>query len=415
MQILAYLISPLHCIAAVAAARAIGGEGQVRITCAVHWPGADAARAGELGDIIGRMTADMPEVASVRIVTSDALTAIVGRADVDAAAAELRDLCGGAAFDAIFYSHDVVGEFYRALAAAYPQARRVCYGDGLGIVYEREHHLSFLTRKASGQPAEGGTRRAATLRRLARRLFGRRTSEDGPAAQETPVGDDRGFGRAPAQPHAAALILPVDQSGRFLGDMPLTVVPREIARAVVDRAAASCTALRDHVEDLLAACGDRRRYLLLTENSAEGGFMTFVRDVEMYCATIRAACPAGSAVILKSHPGETLPRNEAIRERLGQDYTLVAFDPRFKRYPIELAPRLVGACTPICMSYPALSLKYLYDVDVIQPMDDAFIERWYPERVWDSYKNAITLYERPLARLPGWDGRSLLWSGAWEA
>ena len=54
--------------------------------------------------------------------------------------------------------------------------------------------------------------------------------------------------------------------------------------------------------------------------------------------------------------------------------------------------RLVRACTPICMSYPTLSIKYLFDVDVIQPTDEAFIEKWYPERFWRSYKNGLSLY-----------------------
>lgn len=410
MQILAYLISPLHCIAAVAAAKALHGDAPVRITCAVHWPGADAERTAELCAIFRRMTAEMPEVDACLAVEGDALAAIVGRPDAAAAAAEMRALCGAAAYDEIYYAHDVVGEFYRALAQAYPQARRVCYGDGMGIVYEREHHLSFLSRKTAAQAAPGGGYRAS-WRRIAKRLLGRGRPRGGGDAGQ-PVGPPS-FGRAPP-PHHAALILPVDQSGRFLRDVPLTVVPRGVARAVLDRAVAGCTALQEHVEALLAASGNRQRYLLLTENSAEGGFIDFDREVAMYCAVVRAVCPLGSAVILKSHPGETLPRNEALRANLGGDYEVMAFDPRFKRYPIELAARLVGACVPICMSYPALSLKYLYDVDVIQPMDDAFVERWFPERVWDSFKNAVTLYERPLARLAGWDRKSLLWSGAWE-
>ncbi len=90
---------------------------------------------------------------------------------------------------------------------------------------------------------------------------------------------------------------------------------------------------------------------------------------------------------------------------------MVEIDPRFKRYPIELAVRLVRECTVICMSYPRLSLKYLYDIDVIQPMDEAFIERWFPPRFWHSSKNSVALYEKPLERLSVWDGHNVLWSG----
>ena len=63
------------------------------------------------------------------------------------------------------------------------------------------------------------------------------------------------------------------------------------------------------------------------------------------------------------------------------------------------------------MSYPVLSLKYLYDIDVIQPMDSEFIEKWFPKWTWASYKNSLSLYSEPLKRLSSWDGMSILWSG----
>ena len=96
---------------------------------------------------------------------------------------------------------------------------------------------------------------------------------------------------------------------------------------------------------------------------------------------------------------------------LGDLYQVVELKKRFKRYPIELWKELVQTCTVICMSYPALSLKYLYDVDVIQPMDDRFIEKWFPEWTWASYKNASSLYMKPLEMLPTWNGADALWTG----
>jgi hypothetical protein len=179
-----------------------------------------------------------------------------------------------------------------------------------------------------------------------------------------------------------------------------------------ERGASGCADFTQYIDSLLARCGTRQKYLLLTENNAEGSFLTFENDVEMYCAVVRESCAPNSVIILKAHPGESLPRNDAIRAGLGGDFEVLEVDPRFKRYPIELAVRLVRECTVICMSYPRLSLKYLYGVDVIQPMDDAFIERWFPRQFWRSYKNAVMLYERPFERLSSWDGRSVLWSGA---
>lgn len=131
----------------------------------------------------------------------------------------------------------------------------------------------------------------------------------------------------------------------------------------------------------------------------------------MYCSIIREQCAPGSVIFLKSHPAEMLPRNERIGEKLAGEYKIVELDSKFKRYPIELWKDLVLNSTIICMSYPVLSLKYLYDIDVVQPMDHAFIEKWFPEWTWRSYKNSLSLYMEPLKNLATWDGKSVLWSG----
>lgn len=63
------------------------------------------------------------------------------------------------------------------------------------------------------------------------------------------------------------------------------------------------------------------------------------------------------------------------------------------------------------MFYPVLSLKYLYDMSVIQPMTNLVIEKYFASSLWDSYKNAIELNMAPLGRLENWDGKSLLYEG----
>jgi hypothetical protein len=241
----------------------------------------------------------------------------------------------------------------------------------------------------------------------------------GRAAAETASAElaKQPFGLSGVRPHAAALILPIDQSGEFLRHVRLQVIPRDQVLRVLEEISAGCVSLQAHVQDLVEQTGRRSRrvFLLMTENNAEGNFMPFDREVEMYCSVVQSHCPAGSVVVLKSHPGEVLPRNEAIRARLSDTYEIVEFSAVLKRYPIELAGDLVRHCVLICMSYPTLSLRYLFGLDVIQPMDEAFIERWFPEPYWGSYKNALALYNEPLRRLSSWDGRSVLWRGTAEA
>jgi hypothetical protein len=378
------------------------------LTLAVHWPGGSADQISELHQVVKDMTAGLDSVEACIALPDEILLPLVGRADAEAAARELRSLFAGD-FEEIYYAHDVIGVFYAMLSQSYPEARRICFGDGLGIVYERHYHLSFLgVDTAKSEPASTPGKGSSWQRAL-RRLLGIARGVAGNSAQ---AASEAPFGLGSIPPHEAALILPVDQSGEFLRHVSLKVVPKELALQVLGDVSAQCAALSRHVDDLLHGRGSARKFLLMTENNAEGAFMTFERDVEMYCAIIEQHCAPGSVVYLKSHPGETLPRNEAIRACIGHKYELVEFDRRFKRYPIEFAARLVNECVPICMSYPVLSLKYLFDRDVIQPTDDAFIEQWYPEKYWASYKNALSLYMEPLMSLSSWDGTGLLWSGS---
>jgi hypothetical protein len=400
MRVLAYVISPVHVIGAVAAARSIHPTAPVRITIAVYWPGVPAEQVEEIAAIVRQMANPLSDVDACMVVTGERADSFERQAEVDPGAAR-RGLFGDTDFAEIYYAHDVVGRFYQALAMAFPHARRICYGDGLGNVYQRDYHLGLLrdptdgSEKGEREPRRGWWRNClASLRRCVR------SAEPVRAIPSQ------------FQPDAAALILPVDQSGGFLRDVQLTVVPRATALQLFEHGAAGCTDFIAHIDDLLARHAGRTKYLLLTENNAEGHFLAFDKDVEMYCAVVRDFCAPDSVIILKAHPGESLPRNEAIRASLGGDFEVVEIDPRFKRYPVELAVSLVRECKVICMSYPRLSLKYLYGIDVIQPMDDAFIERWFAPQFWRSYKNAVTLYEKPLERLAGWDGRGVLWAGA---
>jgi len=434
VEIIAYLISPIHLIDALGAAKALHGDRPLRVSVWVHWPYAELAQVEQLLGVIATMSSRMPEVVSAQPITTEMLSGVMGRPDAAVAASELRVRLGSESFDEIYYSHDVVGEFFWALAEAYPGARRICFGDGLGIVYQRKYHLEVSyppvdengeplpprlddeddhVPPAAIEPVAPPVVKPSGIARLLKWFSGANATDAAPVAPPgvVPEPPSAPFGTTAVKPHIAGLILPVDQSGRFLRGVELRTVPKGVVLDLIDQAAAGCTDFLAHTEAILADCGDRPKFLLITENNAEGECITFEREIEMYCSIVRERAPAGSAIILKSHPGETLPRNEALTAELQNDYAVFRIDPGFKRYPIELAKRLLHESQPICMSYPTLSLKYLYDIDVMQPMDDAFIERWFPKRFWPAYKNSLLLYDEPLKRLKDWDGRSLLWQG----
>lgn len=391
----AYVISPIHVLSVLSAVRTRHGEGGARITLLSQWPGLDESSGRDLADVIRTLTRSSPEIDRVVLLQQQEMTAILESRSPSAAARRFRAwLADGA--DEIYYPHDVVGQVWQLMALAFSRAARICFGDAMGQVFERDVHLGLLgIAPVPRQPSRHGLKEAVALVRR---------------ALTRPPGKRQPLQLPDARPHEAVLILPVDQSGRFLDGIPLTVCPAEVVRGVLEECRSASVELNRYIDDTLALYENRPRLLLLTENWAEGNFISFDAEVDLYARFAEAHCPDGGVVIVKPHPGETLPRGEALRSRLEPRLRVVETEARFRRYPIELWVRMVRECRILSTAYPVLSLKYLYNIDVIQPMDESVIERSFPDWVKTSLKNTTALNMKPLARLAQWDGKSVLWS-----
>jgi len=411
MRVIAYVASPLHVLSALAAIKTFHREQPVSVTLAVNYPTASSALLEELHGIAAVMTDRMPGVDACIAVPNEMLAALAGRTDVDAAARDFRAQLGLRDFSELYYFHDVMGVFFAMLAQSYPRARRIAFGDTLGVVFERKFHLSqFGIEVPESIATPDPARNQVTFWERLRAAVARK-----PAPTDQEYYTDLStlpFGTPGILPHAAALILPTDESGKLLSRIPWAVVQKKLVLELLDALISRCTALSEHVDKLLAGRESDRKYLLMTENNAEAQFLTFERDIEMYCAIIERHCVPKSVIFLKGHPAERLPRYDALRAKIGHKFDLVDFGERFKRYPVEFATRLVRECIPICMAYPTLSLKYLHGVDVIQPMDRAFIEAWYPQKLWDYLDKANQMMVVPTQRLATWNGAETLWNGA---
>jgi hypothetical protein len=391
LNIVGFVHSPLNLLAAVAAFRTLDHGSLVRITLAICWPGVSREILKELTKVVRKILSEMPETITL-IEFSDHDLAELGPTT-------LTSEMNCQYVDQIYYPHDISGPLYINFCCAYPDAERVCYGDALGNVYERHVHLGLIS---SGTDQGAITDNSSgCLRSLFRRVRNYVCSDKNPVADNV----------VHFPPHKAVLVLPVDQSGHFLDGVELVVCKKETIQQVIKEAAFACHELESYLSALCDLYRGRECYLLLTENHAESGLIDFRSEIDMYVEAITGCCSSGSVVFLKSHPGETLPRNAALAEALTDQFEIVELDSQFKRYPIELWYQLIYTCHIICMSYPILSLKFLYGVDVIQPMDDLFIERWFPKRAWVSYKNSVSLYREPLLRLDSWDQTSVLWAG----
>lgn len=336
----------------------------------VQLPGASTETLSEMLAIIRELVQGYPGVECVE-----------GLTDSQVSTSLLQELLGPN-FDELYYSHDSTGTICRQLVHAYPGARPICTGDAFGIVYPADFLAAYHMQKSI----------AATLKKWGKKFLG-----------ETSC--------APITPSCAVLVLPVDPSGRGLRDIEWVCCPKNDFIKVVRRCHSNAGALRTYMNELLQRLRDRRVYMLLTETYAEAGHMASAHEISMYAEIIRKHCEHHSAIIVKPHPLDTVGKAARLRNLLGSDYDIFAVDSSFGRYPIEIWEEVVRACTVISTAYPVLSLKYIYDVDVMQPMDEAMVKRWIEPAYQKWSRESLTLYMEPLARLPTWDGSGVLWSG----
>lgn len=282
--------------------------------------------------------------------------------------------CGN--YNYIFYAHDVVGNFLNLLKDKNVTAKTVCYGDALGQLFDKSTHLGLINKEGR-------------IRSLLKRLKGDKDAQI---------------------PDYAVLTIPVSQI-KMNRRSKLIVPDRSLAQSVLEKCRTNIQVIAEYAKELKSSIKDKNSYLFMTENIAEGCFMSFENEMDFYKDILEQNCPQGATIIVKPHPGEQIDRTKYFEEHLGKNYHFIKFDPSLKRYPIELFYDLLKECTVISMFYPVLSLKYLYDMSVIQPMTNLVIEKYFASSLWDSYKNAIELNMAPLGRLENWDGKSLLYEG----
>lgn len=405
VQCVVHAMTPTNILAALCAVETVYPKqlAGLNLTLVTHYPGGSDSLAAEFAAVARAITGTFTYVRHVVSLPQslyDQLERSPGAALPSAQA--LRKLIGVERADAWFYAHDLSGDLVPALASAYPASTCICFGDALGQVFQKDVHLGFLSRSTAIDSVE--THQRGTIKSLARALWAKVAISRARSGRATISGS--------IVPDRAVLILPVDQSGDFLPRTRLTVCPKPIVARIMEKTSAACDALSGHIDDVLARTAGRNRCLLLTENWAESKTIDFDQEIRLYCDMIERNFLPGSVVLVKTHPGEELSRASRLADLLGDKYDFISLDDGLRRYPIELWPKLVRSCRVVSTMYPCLSLKFLYDVDVLQVMSDAFVERWFPPWTWASYKNALELNMQPLARLPRWNGKSVLWSGS---
>ena len=298
--------------------------------------------------------------------------------------AGLRSLVGADHFDEIYLARDHLGAGSPLLLNAYADARKISYGDSLGMVGQRES-LSKLEA-----PASASTRLRAALRRM---LLGepRSIPFDG-----------------------AVLSLPIDMSGKYLPGVDLVVPSRAHVLACIEQMYDAMPQLRANCASLCELGLPGKSHLYLLSNLTASGLTDAAREIDLYAEIIEQTSTVGDTIYLKPHPRSTFEVLETLAGRLGADYRVVMVDDkRFSRTPVEMWTDLIRHCEVVAMfSTSAVNLKYLFDKQVVMPLDEARIARFIAPNAVDHMSSASRMMREALANLETWDGRTALWSGS---
>jgi len=378
-----------------------GHEGDARVATLVHPPTDSRSAAREIGAAVERLIRPHGWMPPVVLTTDDVNRLLQGsdggrshRGQLDRA----RRLAGREAPDEIYYAHDIVSPIPRLLMEAFPRADRTTFGDALGSTFNAEYRLA----QAAGATHQEAVRVAKNAHVPA---AGRRPSLLSAFREKR-----KSSASAPQATHAA-LILPMDQTGDYLEDKTLVVVPRDVVLEVIAKCRQALPELEDFSRNWLAA-HTSPRYLLLLENYSEARMMSFEASVHMYESMVRRVAPRGANVLIKPHPLATDPLARTLCQRLNSEYAACVMPTTLNRYPIELWRTLLEACEVVStMSYCDVSLMYLYAKRPRQLMDDSLIAEYFPIASQGRLVEARDIYGEMLEALENWDGTSVLWRG----
>lgn len=299
---------------------------------------------------------------------------------------KLKIAIGESEFDEIYLARDYCGNGSPLIVNAYPDSSRITYGDSLGLVGNEAIFNNFNWRSP--------VRSILSLckKTLLGFLYG---------SPEKFAFD------------AAVLTLPQDWSGNYLNYVQLMVPEKSHVVNTLMAIYANLIDLSTYCNSLLKHNNSDNKFLFLLSNLSASGLMSEINEISLYLEIIKQTATKDSIIYIKPHPRSALTVLKAIVERLEDEYQIIVIDhAELLRYPIELWVALLQNCTIIpIFSTSAVNLKYIYDKEVILPLDDYKIATYFYQNQISYVSKLHSMVSQSISRLESWDGRSTLWNG----
>lgn len=269
----------------------------------------------------------------------------------------------------IYYAHDLSSDFWnQALMQAFPKAKRICYGDALGLVYSQSYFTQLMYQIYDQKKLLIHN----ILARIKRYFLY-------PSKKKQLQADE------------AILAIPCDPGGDFLPNCKLSRLKREALQSCVKNLAEKIPEYSRHMQEIVSsgeAC-----YLLMLSNFTESKLTTLEHEIALYKDILAIHAQKTSIVILKPHPAYHPHCFNAIVQNLSQEYQIKVIAPQFYHLPIELAETLIQHCTLLSLSYSSISLPYIYAKRVSHVLTQELINKHFsPEKInWFTQSNDLYL------------------------
>lgn len=234
-----------------------------------------------------------------------------------------------------------------------------------------------------------------------------------PAARRIVVGDGLGVidtGLVPGQPgfDVAMPVIPQPLNKDSLDQTDLEVVPRDTLLEMI----AATRERSPRIRELDAALADFAAggILLLVNYLTESYLSTLKGEIDLALDGVREVARGGDPIVIKPHPRSSLGQAAALARRLRAEGHPVRIMGQFEfgHYPIEVFEGLVRAVHSIQFqgSSSAISLSYLYDVHPAAPLSDRRVQRALLPRERKRAAQGMREVMRTVESLEHWDGRS---------
>jgi len=273
----------------------------------------------------------------------------------------------------IYFPHNLVSDTLDVMRSEFPKSKMVCFGDGLGIVFSK---LSFKAAK--------GNSKLSKIYRILNKIE---------ILHQLKFIDQY------------VLILPINHSGsrKILEN---TVIPKK--DKVLKLIHALCGSIKVEMVKFIHEYLDSNSVVICLENFSATGTITLEREISLFIEIIKLHENEGKNIYIKRHPMQEDSKFNQIKDGL-EDFYLQELPNFLDEIPIELWPLSHFRGRIYAVGTVALSLTYLYGIQVTNPLNDRLIEKYFAPEYWSLIKNDLDLMTKPLRGLGNWDGTSILY------